>query len=253
MKMKNVLTHYSTFSLFLLSLLWLFILNALPLQGAIRIKRLYTIYSPSHEVLYNNWFLPSLKDDYEVVVKMIRQNFDPQNFLSIEWGATMLQKVELILAAIKAEWGGMFIYSDVDIQFFRSFRSVVEPLMDNKDIIFQRDNPQGTKCAGFFVCRANEVTLALWQKVKKYMLDRRMNCDQTALNAVIGTSKVRWDFLPSEFFGGGTFNNHHWNPGDSLPIPQNAIMHHANYTIGIENKLLQLQYVRQIVINHNVL
>lgn len=214
----------------------------------VHINKLYTIYSPSHEVLYTDWFLPSLQDDFEVVVKKIDQIGDPNNFKSNEWGATMLAKVDLILDAIKEEWGGFFIYSDVDIQFFKSYRDVVEPLMEGKDILFQKDNPQGTKCAGFFVCRANETTLALWQNVKKYMIDRRMNCDQTALNAVLPGSRANWGFLPQEFFGGGTFNNHHWGPGEKLPIPAGAIMHHANYTIGIEHKIAQLHYVRDIVL-----
>ena len=38
-----------------------------------------------------------------------------------------------------------------------------------------------------------------------------------------------------------------WEPGCELNIPQDIVMHHANWTIGIENKIAQLQYVRDIV------
>lgn len=35
--------------------------------------------------------------------------------------------------------------------------------------------------------------------------------------------------------------------GDSLSVPQEIFMYHANWTIGIQNKIAQLDYVKRIL------
>ena len=47
--------------------------------------------------------------------------------------------------------------------------------------------------------------------------------------------------------GGGTFTGHGWKPEQKLTIPDEILMHHANYTQGIKNKIAQLKYVKTVV------
>lgn len=211
------------------------------------IQALYTLYTPSHEVFYRDWLLPSLKDQVEVKPTMIEARPGPHDFLSPGWGATMLAKVDLILSAIERHRGGVFVYSDVDIQFFRPMQGAVDELMADRDVLFQNDSPAGRKCAGFFVCRAGPATSLLWQRVRAHMIARRLHSDQAALNEVADGCAIRWAYLPATFFGGGALTGKQWAPADTLPVPDGIVMHHANWTVGVDNKLAQLRHVRDIV------
>ncbi len=56
---------------------------------------------------------------------------------------------------------------------------------------------------------------------------------------------LKWNYLPASFFGAGTESGKAWRPGDEILVPPDAIMHHANWTEGLENKLAQLEHVRE--------
>ena len=239
--------------------------------------KLYGIATPSHSVLKDKWFLKTLKDDYEVVIvpfDLVRGgNFKDANFLR-----AVRAKVDLILRAIQENWNQIFIFSDVDIQFFKPTKRIVLDLMDGKDMVIQRDSPKGMMCTGFFACRGNEKTLAIWTDVREFMRLNLNEGDQEAFNAILidkarGISKWqlklakwikrcplarrtginnrlrRWSmppcnnayklkigFLPETFLGGGTLTGRHWDRGRYLRVPQNVVIHHANWTIGLGNK-----------------
>ena len=105
--------------------------------------------------------------------------------MSEGWTETTIRKVDLIIRAIEENWGDIFIFSDVDIQFFAPIQDIIIELMEGKDIIMQRNNPEGVLCTGFFVCRANEKTLRLWNDVKKTMQKNRSQSDQISFNQCI--------------------------------------------------------------------
>jgi hypothetical protein len=224
-----------------------------------RIK-LYTFYTPSHSVLVNDWFLPSIKalNEYDLVVKCYEQECARGEYGAAGWTKTMSYKVDLLIDAIKENMGSYFVYSDVDIQFFRSTLSEINKALDGNDIVFQRDSPVGQEwpegiiCAGFIACRANQDTLDLWLAIREYMERNVKACDQTALNNVIREerfSHIKWGVLPETFFGGGTVTGKGWLPGKSLPVPKAIVLHHANWTNGINWKIAQLKYVKAIALS----
>jgi len=209
--------------------------------------KLYAIYTPSHQILLDKWFLPSIQDDYEIILEYHDQECPSGSFMHSGWTKTTRRKVDMIIQAVKDNWGKIFIYSDVDIQFFGKTKDIILDLIQDKDIIIQRNNPTGTACSGFFVCKGNEQTLKLWQMAKEYMKQSGKS-DQRALNyALANSAYIKWDLLPVEFFNGGTLTGKLWKPGLKLPIPNNIVIHHANWTIGIKNKIAQLTYVRKVV------
>jgi len=218
--------------------------------------KLYAIYTPSHEILKNNYFLPSIQDDFELIIEECEQTCPSATFLSTGWTDTTIKKIDLILRAIEENWGNIFIFSDVDIQFFGPIEKIITHLMKNNDLVIQKNSPDGVLCTGFFACRANEKTRALWQDVKKIMEHDKTYSDQKTLNKCIkrhskkNPYNITWDYLPVTFFGGGTLTGYRgyiWTPGKKLPIPTDIIMHHANWTRGIKNKIAQLEYVKQHV------
>jgi hypothetical protein len=215
--------------------------------------KLYGIYTPSHEVLKNEFFLPSLQDDFELVLQAHDQTCTSTQFMGEGWTDTTIKKVDLIIRAIEENWGDVFIFSDVDIQFFAPIEKIILSLMKDYDIIMQRNNPAGVLCTGFFACRANEKTLALWKDVKQNMQKDKEKSDQITFNQCIKSKKkdnpygIKWNYLPPIFFGGGTLTGRLWFPGQKLAIPKGIVLHHANWTRGIKNKIAQLNYVKNKV------
>jgi len=259
--------------------------------------KLYSIYTESHNVLVNDWFLPSLKDNYELVLRKYPQVGDlkQHKYGTAEFRKTMCFKVDLIIEAIKDNWGGIFIYSDVDIRFFQPFESIILKKMKGKDMIIQRDTKFGHMCSGFFAARGNEKNLRLWQDIRnvlrmgaekeseqeilcelffdyksdffsiikqrcanmamrfahylgRYIFNKKENYSFRKRNQLKNPYNIKWDYLPVTFFSPCTrLNGKLWEPGMDIEVPENIIMHHANGTLGVENKIAQFKYVKNIV------
>ncbi len=249
--------------------------------------KLYSVYSSSHLIFKNEWFAPNLHDEYEI--ELVEE---PQLCLSGEYSAVdflkfNIKQAELMIRAVKENWGDCFVYADIDIQFFKPSIEQLLRLLKNKDMVVQQDTPSGVLCAGFLCSRANDKTLALWEDIRECMFHELPYHNQALLNffmldnvskqTILKTSKIKnlnhlsyvnphwlrrkikthfpnryklkWDYLPVTFFGGGTLTGKCWNPGDSLLVPEGIVLHHANWTVGVERKISQLKYVRDIVEN----
>lgn len=220
---------------------------------------LYSFYTPSHKVFKDEWFVPTLQDDkLNVTIMEFPQECPSGKVWEAGWQKAMLRKVDMIIDAIKTNWDKVFIYADIDIQFFKPIGSRILEIIGDKDLVIQRDTPSGTVCAGFMACRGNERTLALWQAIREYMIEKRECSDQKTLNRLLrkGNSKgdkninpykVIWDYLPAEFLGGGTLTGNNWSPKKPFFVPGGIVLHHANWTTGQDHKLAQLAYVRKTV------
>jgi len=211
--------------------------------------KLYAIYTPSHEVLLKNWFLPSIKDDYEVVLRKAPQQCSTAHFLDKGWKETTLAKVDMIIDAIKENWDHWFVYSDVDITFYQKTMPILEAAMKEYDIALQKqDHRTNFACTGFFACRGNEKTLRLWKKARAYMQEYERESDQVAFNHALildhNPCDVKHCLLSEKQFMHG--NDDGWWPGRPMSVSKEIILHHANWTIGIPNKIKQLKLVRDI-------
>jgi len=256
--------------------------------------KLYSMCTQSQKILKDNWFLSTIQDDFDIRIKMFDRGADNQQekvYGSLEFNKMMFQKAELIIEAIKENWNNVFIYSDIDVQFFKPFKKYIVKLIRNYDIRFQKDSPYGTTCAGFFVCKGNEKTLKIFTHVKKILEEISFSKDdQAVLNDLMFNSSnkvpefirnlkrsignriklsnklrnylhtltapllpnsynVKWGYLPIEFYSGGSLTGELWKPGMELSIPKKIILHHANWTISLENKIVQLKYVRDKVLD----
>ena len=233
--------------------------------------KLYCYYTSSCDILAKEWLIASLKDDYEIILE---RGID-KGYISYKkegWENYMSKKAQLIIKAIVDNQNEVFIYADSDIQFFKKTKNKILKLLKGKDLLFQRNSPQGELCAGFFVCRGNKRTLRLWKKIDSRIFNK--HDDQDILNHILlpkhsfwkvlskffirkvhtqcsqrglNSYGIRWGYLPETFFGGGTLTGKIWNPGIELDISKDIIMHHANFTVGINKKIAQLEYVKNIV------
>lgn len=212
--------------------------------------KLYTFSSPSHYEMRDKWFLASVPSEFEVIVDDCAQLSPSGEYMSPGFTVMMLKKVELIERAIQENWGKLFVYADVDIQFFAPFSEQVTNLIGQHDMLIQRNDPRNELCAGFVVVRGNQAMADFWHNVKMLMLERNLSIDdQTALNLIIDSGKydISWAYLPDTFFGGGRFTGRLWTPGMDLYVPNDIVIHHANYVKGVSNKMAQMKYVRNKV------
>jgi hypothetical protein len=251
--------------------------------------KIYSLFTKQHKVFKDEWFLPSLKDDFEVIIKeySIEEEGEIGN---LAFKNAMFLKVSTIIDAISDNINDVIIYSDIDIQFFKPIQNPIHRLIDNFDLLIQRDSPFGVFCAGFMVIRCNKKTLSLFKSIRKRMEEKDTHDDQQILNEILHYDIIesnyfkrvriaivrRWGILlsklkiskninyklftslkndygvkcshlPETFLSGGTLTGKLWNPGDELEIPKGILLHHANWTVGLKNKILQLKYVREAV------
>jgi len=234
--------------------------------------KLYSFYTPSHKKMLNEYFLPSLKDDYEIILEECDQQCRPATFMENGWMETMVKKVDLIIKGIRENWGRIFIHSDVDMQFFNKTEPAILKLIKNKDMAIQRESPSGTVCPGFLAIRGNEKTLRLWRKIRDRLISNAgKKNDQDILNDILilenmlfpakvlrklniksrsiypNTYGVKWTYLPDTFFSTGISSGKLWYPGDKVDIPKDIVIHHANWTEGADNKIALLNEVRSKV------
>ncbi len=215
---------------------------------------LYSLHTESHAVFFDEWFRPSLPDDLDLRSEFCRDTHGGR-YRDPAWSTAVVAKSALILRAIQENPDRVFVYSDVDVQFFGGVEELVREALGDLDIVCQRDDPEGTLCTGFFAARGSERLFALWSRVREHALEEGR--DQRAFNELVReNAAVRAGLLPDAFFGAGcglpgdTVDAEgrwqYWMPGQRLTLPQDIVLHHANWTIGIENKLEQLRHVASV-------
>lgn len=136
----------------------------------------------------------------------------------------------------KMEDGDLLLYCDSDVLLLEDPQWFAEQIGDN-DFIFQSD--YGTPCMGFFVVRVSDRT-------KKVMLDAISLMDNTknyqqVFNEIYDKYGLKYGyFKTSDVWNYGVNKGEVWNGGD-ITIPNNLKAFHANYTVGIENKIKLLK------------
>ena len=215
--------------------------------------KIYTLFTDSHKDLLYQYFLPSLynQENTEVIIKKIPQECESAEYGKDGWFKTMLKKVEYHIQSCIENYGKTFIYSDCDVQFLQPFINVLEDELQDYDIACQNDvHPYGnrnTYCAGFFICRSNDQTLAFFNKMLSDMQSRgesRSYNDQSALNENL--SMIRHKMLSNKFYTIAQTTNRLWQEDYTVKIPKDILIHHANWTHGVSNKIKLLNFVQEI-------
>ena len=228
--------------------------------------KVYIFYTESHKVLLDEWFLPSIYDEYnaELDITEFVQKCESARLGSDGWLETMYFKIETILKGIEEninKQNNVFIHSDIDIQFFGNFIKDCDKLFkqSNCDILFQKGGR--SICLGFFICRANEKTKKFFTDIKTYMKQNKKN-DEWNAKLLLNISHdfiqkhyfkkillknnydIKWNYLPYRKYINGSLVSISSKYEQFKRPPSTTIMHHATCTLGIENKIKQLRYVR---------
>ena len=178
----------------------------------------------------------------------------------------MVEKIIWIIDNIDINDSSPMVFTDCDVQFFRD----LEFDISEHDILFQHDyhnnfnyswfpgetNKLGqypNYCAGFFICRQSEKVKKFFQDVKDNLIKNLNGTlhDQTMMNKmIIDGYDLNHGILDSNLYWtvGFSTNGEVWN-GQDINVPNSIIMHHANFTIGINNKTKLMSLVRDKITN----
>jgi GR25 family glycosyltransferase involved in LPS biosynthesis len=209
--------------------------------------RIYSAYSESHEV-FKPWFesIYNIYPEIDIKYLPLNQSCQSGEFQSDGWDKITLSKLKKILEIFddKSNDDDYFIFSDIDIQFFNAFDEKIVDLLQDNDIIFQNDYAAGA-CTGFFICRKTNIMKNFFNKA----IDLFYQNDQTTIqNTLQIFPNIKYKVLPQEFFTYGMFNNGQWNSPENniidFKIPSDIVLHHANWTAAIHNKLKLLNFVK---------
>lgn len=193
-------------------------------------------------------------EDVDLIVRYMPQECDGNfDVWSDDWMKTMYRKVQYIIDYLdELKNGELLIHADIDIVFYKPFAKDLRKLMcDSKDdIMFQNDG--SALCMGFFVVRKSDEIVKLFNTVYERMKDYKH--DQDAMNQIIPTSSIQYGTLPARYFSYGPLNGlKRWTPEYThINVPHDIVIHHANWTVGVENKLKLIQQVKEIITDREI-
>lgn len=204
--------------------------------------KLLTSYSLANEILFGNYFLPTFPEKDRLLAKRLPGGGDSE-YGSPAWEAGVLGKVQHVADYLMSEQGPVeFALADADIQFFPSFSlDRLSGLLAESgcDILYQREfgigGPPGVN-TGFYVARATSCFRDFFSTVQGRLKHAARKSDQTIVNALLPDSKIKWGYLPWEYYA----------RTQGFPPPEGSLLHHANGTKAnsLRRKMRQLHCVR---------
>jgi len=220
--------------------------------------KLITYYTDSHKRMLDEYFLPSLEkikfNMEDLIMKNGNQYDSDGSYTHPKFNTITGDKLKFILNSLLMHEDEEFIcFSDIDIQFFKSFIDDFNEnyeLYKQYDIIGQNDVPMrgqdGVFCTGFMYIKNTEQVHNFFRTLISNI--QKFEHDQYCFNHY--KHEIKTYLLDSnKYFNIALLNNcASWTPNQTnYKIPQDIIMHHANWTVGVENKLALLKFVKENV------
>jgi hypothetical protein len=240
--------------------------------------RMYTIYTDSHKEMYEQFLLPSIPDSFSLTATKFTQTCPTGEYYSEGWTQAVSRKTEVILDAIQqvreSEGPDYFVFADCDIRFFADIHDDIALLMESNDFVAIDDNMY---CTGLFAIRADDRATLMWKWIGEHI--GRYGGDQMTCNAFLRkhnralrigqwiprflqppvlrrhtrVGPIRCGLLPRFKF----FNYMHlgeespvWDGNTRYTITDeqldSMLALHANYTVGIENKIGLLEDIGEL-------
>ena len=206
------------------------------------------VTTESHRELADQFFHPTLERVADVVVRERRlDQIGTGEFGSDSWQRGVTAKllwVQQYLSTV--DDGEMFVLSDVDIQFFTGFAvSELRRLLDeerNVDVLFQREYGSADQTevnTGFYIGRNTPWLRELIKDAIASCERAEMMNDQTAINEQLKPEELnkKWGLLPHRYYA----------RSQGFPPGHDIVLHHANFSGTIPEKVAQLKRVRKYV------
>jgi len=214
----------------------------------------HALVTPSHAALRDDWFLRTLPPDCRAIIHA--RDAEPVQFARGDWHRVVGQKLDIVLETIASlDDGAIFVMSDVDISFYAPIADDLRCRMRDHNVLFQNNRPSlptaaDNICSGFMVIRSTPASCDFFERARRVL--------HTADDAAVGDQKacisvlrefpdlIAWGFLPVTYWSPGDPRGR-WEPGRTLTPPDGLVLHHANHTVGVENKVAQLEAVSALM------
>jgi nucleotide-diphospho-sugar transferase len=199
--------------------------------------KIYCCFTPAHEILLRQEFLPSIPETFSVHAESI-ELAGPGDFLSPEFLRCINRKMELVLESLHTNRGEVIVWADIDIRFFSLAPDDLRVELGEHDIAFQREGKKGQYVnTGFFVCRANQRLIDFFRRVSAALHDDPHVNEQIVVNRLLDDqSELSWTHLPLRYYA----RTHGWPP------PSNLALYHANATMGPAGVARKLRQFRDL-------
>jgi hypothetical protein len=187
--------------------------------------KIFAVYSAQFQRLRDEWFLATLPSDMEPV--LVESPFDSPpgegGWGTPQWRAALDFKLQLVCDVIRDNPGEVICFSDVDVQFFGSFRAAALEALGSGDIAAMRESAAGGMNGGFYIIRCAPHVEALWEEAVFADKSEAILHDQEALNALLQENghNVRLALLPDTFWA-----SHRWLRFHE-PEPSGILLNHA--------------------------
>ncbi len=221
-------------------------------------------YNNAHEVFFKNYFKPSLREDHTLHINKI--DHDEELHISIfnnkKWEHNKIfnyyesERAKFILNLLCKNPDKIFFYLDVDIQFIRPISKDLMCQLRSKDMLFLKGGSQGINLGGVLI-KSNQKTIDFFSEfydlhIKDNHLtgNQKLLKDSKILNShpqdpsISNRFNLKWDYLPENKYACGHVVSYSSKFRIWKNIPPEILLHHANGTTGINNKIAQLEYVK---------
>jgi hypothetical protein len=202
--------------------------------------RLITYYTDSHTYLYENYFISSIKDDFEILCKIGDQISPDGNYFTTGFNETTKNKILFLFESLSGITENEFVlFSDVDIIFLNPISDYIKEYMDY-DMVFQKGF--GGLNTGFFILKNIPEVRNLLNSVVE-------NChhyhdDQIALNKLINKFNINYTTFNDRIMCPATVIGSKIWTDEQFIIPEETLVFHACWCAGVDNKIRLLNYVR---------
>jgi len=177
--------------------------------------KLISLLTPEFKILKDEWFLKTMKDDWDIYIKEIEGFGENGDYQSKQWYYCLKEKINLIIDEIKKN--DFIVYSDLDVQFFGKCKDFFLNKLKDKDIVFQAWNYHSLEAnGGFMAIKCNENSLTFFEEVQKFNFEDKLFGDQDIINYVLKKTNINWGLFCNRIYSIGL--------GD---LPHNILLHHA--------------------------
>lgn len=200
---------------------------------------IHVFFNDGQKILFDDFFKPSIKDDWNIVVHRISNIPKDADFGTSNFKKIIYEKISVLVEDIlPSESKNGFILSDIDIQFFKSCYSIINESLKKHEIVFQKEGKDTSAInTGFIAMKPTKNVIDFWTNIKESLYSKLESEDfineQALANSLIDNPsiKLNWGIFPSEFWA---FSNLEYRP--KKKNIKNIYLHHANCTDPHDNK-----------------
>lgn len=206
--------------------------------------KLYYFWNLNQKELLENYFLPTFKqfndNEFELIGEEFNNDHEISSFGTVGFKKVIIKKVRSVLNILNnGAQDEFFIVSDIDIQFFNSIHeTILDAIKLDKDIVFQKEHSHGDEInTGFMLIKTTDTTKQFWSNILEVL--------ETSNEGFFINEQAIANMRLNEI-NSGVFDNTIWNWSQGS-LHNKIRLHHANCTASTNDKIEQLENVKDYI------